>query len=99
MTLALAIMPGWVLLFSHGRHGCMRGIAVRAVRATLVLCSLLMAYILYRTGSRGGEAATGLSVAILYVVWQWRNRVALTGGGAVIVAAAFLARHRISSFV
>jgi O-antigen ligase len=99
MALALAIFPGWVLLFSCGRHWSLRGIAVRAVQTTLVLCSLLMAYILYRTGSRGGEAATGLCVAILYVVWQWRNRVALAGGGAVIVAAAFLARHRISSFV
>ncbi|MDB5059035.1 MAG: rane protein of unknown function [Chloroflexi bacterium] len=106
VALALALMPGWIALFVHGRTAAATQRATRLAQVGLLLFAALMAYILYRTGSRGGEAATVFCVAIVLVVWRWkivaaqlRRPLAVAAAAVVVVAIGFIGRHRISSFV
>ncbi len=98
MALALALAPGWIALFTRGQDARPTLFVGRLVQGGLLIASALMLYILYRTQSRGGEAATALCAGILFVVWQIRRPVVLGIGAVAVAIAAFLARHRIASY-
>ena len=99
MALALVLAPGWVALFAAERRPADRLTAERWAQGLLLCASALMTYILYRTGSRGGEVATLVCVAMIVVVWQWRKTAALVGVAVAAALALLLARHRIDSFL
>jgi O-antigen ligase len=99
IALALVLVPGWIALFARGVSGARVWKPTRAVQAVLGLCSVIMAYILYRTGSRGGEATTLLCVAALFVLWQWRTPRRVRAAAFLVAAAAYLDRNSISAFV
>ncbi len=99
MAFALAIEPGWMTLFSSAPQPGESRRTERWVQGGLAFACALMAYILYRTGSRGGELATLICAAALMIAWQRRNRIALAVAAGVAVLALILVRHRIADFL
>lgn len=64
-------------------------------QVALALASVLMIYILYRTDSRGGEITVAICIGVLFVYWQRRRPWILAAAGLLVVAAGFVARHRL----
>jgi len=94
-ALALALLPGWVGLWARGRQAAS---TTKAARICLLAASVFLLYVLYRTGSRGGELTAGISVLLLFVYGQ-RERPWLIGACAVAAAlAALVERHKLESF-
>ena len=95
VAIALALLPGWVVLWSGlGRLNQ----ATRLAQVALLAATALMLVILYRTGSRGGELTTVVCLGLLFVFWQWRRPALLAACALLAAAAALLARHRLENF-
>lgn len=97
-AVALALLPGWMAAAATPAGESLRPLSQSACRAgqgLLLLGSLLMLYVLYRTESRGGELAVAASAAALLCYWQ-RRRPLLIGAGALLgVLAVVVERTRI----
>ncbi len=98
-ALALILAPGWVPLFAAGREPGSRRIDEHWIQGALLCASALMVYILFRTGSRGGEVAAVVCAAALVLVCQWRRKPALAGLAALAIVALLLAHYRVSTFL
>lgn len=95
IALALALLPAWARVWTRGRQGAQ---AAPEIQAGLLAAAALLLYVLYRTGSRGGELTATLCMGFLFVYWQ-RRRPWVIGTCAVIaVLAALVERHKLQDF-
>jgi putative inorganic carbon (HCO3(-)) transporter len=96
-ALALVLLPGWVALWSAKRDRVVE--ATRMAQGCLLAASALLLYILYRTGSRGGEATTVVCLGLLFLYWQRRRPWMIAAVAALVAVAALLERHRLHDFL
>ncbi|MGH2345436.1 MAG: O-antigen ligase family protein, partial [Chloroflexota bacterium] len=95
-ALALVLLPGWAALWAKRD----RVIEItRAVQGCLLAASALLLYVLYRTGSRGGEATTAVCLGLLFLYWQRRRPWVIAAGAVFVAVAALLERHRLHDFL
>jgi O-antigen ligase len=93
-ALALVLLPAWIALWPRP-HGLV--VPIRLGQGCLLVGSALMLYVLYRTGSRGGEMATAVTLGLLFLYWQ-RSRPWIVVGAAVAAAVvALIERHRLQN--
>ncbi len=96
-ALALVLLPGWVALWSARRDQAVE--VTRVAQGCLLAASALLLYVLYRTGSRGGEATTAVCLGLLFFYWQRRRPWVIAAGAALVAVAALLERHRLHDFL
>ncbi len=94
-ALALALLPGWIALWAKANG---RAVPARVGQGCLVAGSALVLYVLYRTGSRGGEMATAATLGLLFLYWQRSRPWVVVGLAAAAAAVALAARHRLQNF-
>jgi putative inorganic carbon (HCO3(-)) transporter len=93
-ALALALLPGWIAPWARAS-----GLVVptRLGQGCLLVGSALMLYVLYRTGSRGGETAAAATLGLIFLYWQRRRPGVVVGLAVVAAGAALIERHRLQN--
>jgi putative inorganic carbon (HCO3(-)) transporter len=104
LALSLALLPGWLAAVRRPRSSRATGVSRPGTGEQLAIWALLagsalMAYIVYRTQSRGGEVALGCSVAVLFLYWQRRRPLLIAALALVGVLAALVERTHIYNLV
>ena len=99
VALCLILWPQWLGALRAVPGGLEEAAAARWVQGALLACVALMTAVLYRTGSRGGEATVALCLLIMLLYWQQRHRLLPILSVGILAVAAFIARHRLASFL